>query len=119
MANKVVPNISNINIDHIDTVAPHYVWLDEDDAQVSQICKHFRAAMDFINGWQERWDKQVDRNISFSNSEARDFKSEYSPWRKLTRSGKPPAKLKRIEVEISVVDCTDEEQAKANIMMGA
>lgn len=115
---KVVTDISKINIDRIDTVSPHYVWIDVDGGQVSQICRDFRTAMNFINGWQARWDKQVRRTRHYDDEDP-DFDDDYSPWRKLTRTGKPPQTLKRIEVKILLAECTQEERNKAEIMLGA
>lgn len=120
MPQKIVPDITKINVERIDEVSPHYVWIDEDKRQVSQVCSNFRVAMQFVLNWQERWDKLNSKTgMRYAGeTESDKFSYEHSPWRKLTRSGKPPKELKRIEVEINLVDPTEEEQFKAKVLLG-
>ena len=75
-----------------------------------------RVAMQFVLNWQERWDKLNSKTgIRYAGeTEADKFTFEHSPWRKLTRTGKPPKELKRIEVEIKLADPTEEEKFKAD-----
>lgn len=107
-----LPQITSL--DMIETILPRYVWVDEDDNQVSPIHKELRSAFNFVNGWSDRWARIVEQYG--------DPTEEGTSWTgsvdQLTKSGKPPVKLKRVVINIKVDDVTEEEQRMAEIMMG-
>lgn len=108
---STIPQITSI--EKIETVLPRYVWVDEDEKQVSPIHKELRSAFSFINGWHSRWARMVEKWGTPNDGEYlhREFEA-------MTKSGKPPVKLKRVEISITVEDITEEEQKMAEIMMG-
>jgi hypothetical protein len=114
---KLVPKIDAVEKAKIEETSPRYVWLDEDDNQVSPIHREFHSAMTFVNNWKGRWDLLIKR-YGEPDTDKYAFTS-YGKFRALTRTGKAPLKLMRVIVRISVEDSTEEEQEKAKIMLGA
>lgn len=107
-----VPQI--FTIDKIESVLPRYVWVDRDDRQVSPIHKELRSAFNFVNGWNDRWTRIVEQ-YGDPNEEGTTWTGNLD---QLTKSGKPPVKLRRVVIDIKVEDVTEEEQKMAEIMMG-
>lgn len=108
---NVVPKIKTINpLDLLD----RYVWIDEDGAQVSPVHESLRAAIGFINGWHQRWDKLIEKWGEPTGPDDFHFQSAYAP---MTKSGKPPVDLKRVHVEIEVRDVSAEERAIVDAML--
>lgn len=109
-------------IDEAEAAMPRYVWIDEDGAQVSPIHKELRSAMHFINGWAANYERvqkerQRMRDSGIENAETVETRADQT-LTQLTKSGKPPVKLKRVMIEINVVDPTEEEMKLAEIMKG-
>lgn len=115
-----LPQITTI--DQIETILPRYVWVDEDDKQVSPIHKELRSAFNFVNGWQHRFDRLIteasEQGEKLTEEEIKHDSRFQTGYQKMTRSGKPPVKLKRIKISIEVLDPTEEEQTLAKVMLG-
>lgn len=107
----IVPKLKTIN--PLDLL-PRYVWVDEDGEQVSPIHESMRAAINFINGWHPRWGKLVERWGEPDDDDK--FRKHYA-YAPMTKSGKPPTDLKRVHVQISVVDIDTEERAIVDAML--
>lgn len=110
---SVIPAITGI--DQMEVLLPRYVWLDEDEEQVSPIHKEFRAAMQFVMNWQGQWDAAIAKH---GYPDKDDLLSSWMPFRKLTKSGKPPTHLKRVIVKIEMEEPSAEEIAQAQVMLG-
>ena len=113
-----VPQITSL--DQIETILPRYVWVDEDDNQVSPIHKELRSAFNFVNGWDEKIERfkreMGDEDLGFDDIAA--DPGRRMSYQKLTRSGKPPVKLKRVSIEVTVNEATEEEKTLAGVMLG-
>lgn len=114
-----VPQITSI--DQIETILPRYVWVDEDDNQVSPIHKELRSAFNFVNGWSERFERL--KNAFYEDEELTPEQVKNDPrfqraYQQMTKSGKPPVALKRVKIEIKVEEPSEEEQALAMMMLG-
>jgi hypothetical protein len=83
---SVIPHITSIKPDDL---APRYVWVDEDDNQVSPVHRNFRTALNFVNGWHERWEKLLNRYGNPTPENLHQFESGYV---QMSKTGKPPIK---------------------------
>jgi hypothetical protein len=116
------PSLPQItSIDQMETILPRYVWVDEDDNQVSPIHKELRSAFNFVNGWDQRFER-IKREC-FDDEEPSPEVIQRDPrfqraYQQMTRSGKPPVKLKRVRIEIKIEEPSGEEQSLAAVMMG-
>lgn len=109
---SIIPQI--VGIDQLEVMLPRYVWLDEDEEQVSPIHKEFRAAMQFISNWQGQWDAAVAKH-GFPTRE--DLTDRYLPFRQLTKSGKAPTHLKRIVIKIEMEEPSQQEIEQSQVML--
>lgn len=121
------PSLPQItSIDQIETILPRYVWIDEDDNQVSPIHKELRSAFSFINGWQDRFERLKRAFCADEDLDPDDLTPEMikhdsrfqRAYQQMTRTGKSPVKLKRVTIEIKIEEPSDEEKTLAAVMMG-
>lgn len=102
-----------------------YVWVDEDDEVMSPIHGSLGAALGFAGDWQEKWDKA---QATFERAEAtpEDHRT-YSQRQilenaektamKLTKTGKPPHRLKYHVTTVTIEDMTDAEDSAAQLVL--
>ena len=100
------------SIEDADLKHPRFVWVDEDGKQVSPVHRNMRAALSFISGWQTRYDNLVQAHSDSERSSGRFLDAINS----MTKSGKPPVKLKRVKISVEVEDLTEDEQRLVGIM---
>lgn len=103
--------IFKANITEIDaepTPVYAYVWVDEDNAQVSPIHAKFGSALNFYEGWHERWAKIIEKHGPPTSDQLKSvvYSKAYTP---MTRSGKPPVALKRLVARFSLEDLIPDE----------
>lgn len=88
-------------------IVVRYVWLDEKGEQVSPIHRKVSTALNFVEGWHERWDRLNRHNVP-----------EDSNYRKMmTRTGEPPVKLKRVVIETKLAELMPGEQTLLDAWM--
>lgn len=110
----------------METILPRYVWVDEDENQVSPIHKELRSAFNFVNGWDERFERLKREFCKDEDLDPDDLTPEMikhdsrfqRAYQQMTRSGKPPVELKRVTIEIKIEEPSEEEQALAMMMLG-
>jgi hypothetical protein len=110
-----------VSIDQIETILPRYVWVDEDENQVSPIHKELRSAFNFVNGWSERFErlkKAFCEDEELTLEQAKNDPRFHKAYSQMTKSGKPPVALKCVKIEIKIDEPSEEEQALAMLMLG-
>lgn len=97
------------SIEEADLKQPRFVWVDEDDKQVSPVHTTMRAALSFISGWPARFESYVEAHGGIDNIRP-------DALRQMTKSGKLPVKLKRVKISVEVEELTQDEQRLVGIM---
>lgn len=110
---RVLPEINGIEPEEL---LDRYVWVDEDGAQVSPVHRELRSAIMFATAWHERWKRLIARHGEPRDTDDYRFQKNHIP---MTRSGKPPAALKRLHIAIELVDATDEEKTIAKAVLNS
>lgn len=72
-----------------------YAWLDEDGNQMSPTHEKLRSALNFINGWNSRWER-VQGNPRYEAT--------------ASKTGKAPHRLQRLIVRTYSADLTPAQQ---------
>lgn len=116
----------------------HFAWVDEDGVRVSPIHNAIGSALNFITDWNEKVDR-IERQAERTQAEYERDVQRYTTRgdavpehlvqglerkvqkineakEKLTRSGKPPARLARLVTKTTVEPLTDVEQQMAEVM---
>jgi hypothetical protein len=86
-----------------------YVWLDEDGEQVSALHKNFATALNFINGWHDRYMRLKQRYPGFEHSSMH--------YQAMTKSGKPPVQLVRVVIRTDHEELTEAERMIVEAML--
>lgn len=94
-----------------------YVWLDEDGEHVSPMHNKFGSALNFINGWHDRYARLVDQSPTHEVDLTR--KHSFMGYQSMSKSGKPPVKLVRAVVRVAQEDLSQAEQAVVDAYMEA
>lgn len=87
-----------------------YVWLDEDGERVSPLHAKLGTALNFINGWDTSYARVAGR-----------FGDVGGPRREieaLTKTGKRPQTLVRVEISEQEVDLTEGERLALSAFIG-
>lgn len=99
-----------------------FCWIDEDGARVSPIHGDFGKALSWISDWPE-WNKRIDERDTNLNLSETDIWSEREraaidkAKARLSLTGKPPKKLRRLVMRTTVESIVEHERLTVDHVM--